>query len=264
MTESAEAVPVTSSTVRMRAVKPLAWFLAFLAAVVLFGFVDLATLPGWVDQSYEWAVPLEVSWGALFTFVIAGSYVWIALMPARTWPAVVQLGIAAAALAVSSVAGMDGRPLWVAVPLAGSAVLFAWLAGESAGRFPQAWSVDLPYLLLGVAGILIWLPYVVRALEISRAGAEGDNTWGIEHWPVQAAAGLSLAGCAAALAIWNPGRPLLRLTVSLSATLIGAADLAYPDRNGAMDAPLWGVAVVIWGTAVALPLRNGDVLKHWS
>ena len=240
----------------MRAVKPFAWFLAALAAVGLFGLVDLATLVGWVDQSYEWAVPLEVSWGALFTLVIAGSYAWIAFLPARSWPAVVQLGIAGTALAVGSLAGLDGRPLWVAVPVAGSAVLFAWLTRERAGRFPREWSPDPAYLLLGAAGILIWLPYVLHALAASRAGAAGDHTWGVEHWPVQGAAGLALAACAVVMAFWLPGRPLLRLTVSLSATLIGAADLAYPDRDGAMDLPLWGVVTVLWGTSIALPLPS--------
>lgn len=44
--------------------------------------------------------------------------------------------------------------------------------------------------------------------------------------------GLALGACAAAMGCWAPGRPLLRLTVSLSATLIGAANLAYPDRAG--------------------------------
>lgn len=258
MAGSAGTVHGTTSSVRIRAVKPLAWAMAFLAAVVLFGLVDLGTLFGLANPAYEWPVPLEVSWGILFTFVIAGSYVWIALAPARSWPAVVQLGIAAAALAIGSAAGLDGRPVWVAVPVGGSAVLFAWLTAEAAGRFPRIWSINLPYLLLGAAGILLWLPYVLHALEMSRAGAEGDITWGIEHWPVQGAAGLALAACAAAMAFWVPGRPLLRLTVSLSATLVGAANLAYPERAGAMDGPLWGIAWVIWGTAVALPLPSPE------
>lgn len=256
MTESAEAASGPTSSARIQAVKPLAWIMAGFAAVVYYGLVDLGTVFGLSDPAYVWAVPLEASWGALFTFVIAGSYVWIALMPARAWPAVVQLGVAGAALAVGSVAGLDGRPLSVAVPVVGSAVLFAWLTGEVAGRFPRTWSVNLPYLLLAVVGALIWLPYALNAFGKSRAGAEGDITWGIEHWPVQGATGVALAAAAAAMAFWAPGRPLLRLTVSLSATLIGAADLAYPDRAGAMDNPGWGIAMVIWGTATALPLPS--------
>jgi hypothetical protein len=48
----------------------------------------------------------------------------------------------------------------------------------------------------------------------------------------------------------------MRLSLSLSATLIGAAMLAYPDRDGAMPSPMWGVAMVIWGTLLALPVAD--------
>lgn len=257
MTESPEAASGPIASARMQAVKPLAWIMAGFASVVYYGLVDLGSIFELSDPAYLWAVPLEASWGVLFTFVIAGSYVWIALMPARSWPAVVQLGIAGAALVVGSVAGLDGRPMAVAVPLIGSAVLFAWLTFEVAGKFPRTWSLNVPYLLLAAAGSMIWLPYALNAFAKSRAGAEGDTTWGIEHWPVQGATGVALAAGAAAMAFWTPGRPLMRLSVSLSAALIGAADLAYPDRAGAMSSPLWGIAMVIWGTAAALPVPSG-------
>ncbi|MCU1511944.1 MAG: hypothetical protein JWO34_1784, partial [Arthrobacter sp.] len=130
--------------------------------------------------------------------------------------------------------------------MAGSAVLVPWLTRGPVGRFPRAWSAHPPYLLLGAAGIMIWLPYALHALGFARAGAVGDDSWGIEHWPVQGAAGLAVAAFAVTMAFRVPGRPLLRLTVSLSATLISAADLAYPDRAGAMDFRLWGMATVLW------------------
>ena len=243
-----------SSCARVRAVKALAWLMAALAAVVLFGLVDLGTLLGWSDPRYAWAVPLEASWGALLTFVISGSYVWIALVPDRSWPAVVQLGISGTALAVAGAAGLDGSPVWLAVPVAGSAFMFAWLTRETAGNFPRLWSLNPAHLLLAAAGVMIWAPYAFHALAISRTGSVHDDTWGINHWPVQGATGLTLGACALAMACWVPARVLLRLTVAMSAAWIGAADLAYPDRAGAMDGPLWGICVVLWGTAVALPL----------
>lgn len=258
MAKSAAEFSGKSFSARRRAVKTLAWFMVVLAAVLFFGLIDLGTVFGLSDPAYVWAVPLEASWGVLFTFLIAGSYVWIALVPARSWSAVVQLGIVAAAVAVASAAGLDGRPLWVAVPIAGSAVLFAWLTREAAGAFPHVWSPSLAYLLLAVAGVLIWVPYALHALAASREGTLGDETWGIDHWPVQGAAGLALGACAVVMTFWTPGRALLRLTVSLSATLIGAADLAYPDRAGAMDDPLWGISVVMWGVFIALPLPSRD------
>ena len=42
------------------------------------------------------------------------------------------------------------------------------------------------------------------------------------------------------------------MAVSLTAVYIGMAELAYPDRGGAMDDLLWGIGVTLWGLLVAL------------
>lgn len=256
MTEA--AAPPREPNERLQAVRPLAWIMAGLAAIVFFGIIDLATLPGWTNPAYEWKVPLDASWGSLFTFVLAASYVWIALRPHRSWAAVIQLFVAGVALIVSSVLGLDVRPLMLGIPVAGSGLLFAWLTREVAGTPPRTFSLNWPLGLLAVAGAPMWLFYTLYALEKSRTEADGSDqaviTMGIDHWPVQGAAGLTLGVCALIMAIWPPGRNLMRLSISVSATYIGAAMLAYPDRDGALPGPMWGVAMVIWGTLLALPL----------
>ena len=70
--ETAPAPSIVSRR-RIRSARVVAWMFAAFAAVPFFGLIDLATLPGWVDLDYEWAVPIEVSWGSLFTFLVAGS-----------------------------------------------------------------------------------------------------------------------------------------------------------------------------------------------
>lgn len=99
---------------------------------------------------------------------------------------------------------------------------------------------------MGIAGVPLWLPYSILALQMSRLEPNaGHDTWGIEHWPVQGATGITLLVAALIMAGWSPGRPLWRLSASLSAVYIGVAMLAYPDREGAMDNPMWGVAMVL-------------------
>jgi hypothetical protein len=116
------------------------------------------------------------------------------------------------------------------------------------------WNLSRPYLLIAVAGVPLWMLYALHAFEVSRLRKDtGHLTWDIEHWPVQGSVGIVLSLSALALAFWPPGRPLMRVTTSLSATYIGAAMLASPDRAGAMDSPMWGVAMVLWGTVAALP-----------
>ena len=134
-----------------------AWTMAVIAAVFLFGLVDLMTLPGWVDQRYEWMVPLEASWGSLFTFVVAGSCVAIGLRPDRPWPGIVLLSVAGCALAFGAVIGANARPLALAALIAGTAAVFFWLARWAEAPFPRVWRFSPEYLLLAVAGVPLWL-----------------------------------------------------------------------------------------------------------
>jgi hypothetical protein len=249
-TETAAAASTVSGR-RVRLAQVVAWLLAAFAAVPFFGLIDLGTLLGAANPEYQWAVPLEVSWGSLFTFFVAGGYLWIAILPRRAEPALVQLGIVVIALAVSAVGGLDSRPALVAGVVAGSGLLLGWLARAFVGWTLQ-WSPNLPSVVLAAAGAALWLPYALTALERSRTGAAGDLTNGIEHWPVQGATGFALAIGAAVLAVWGPARPLFRISISLSAVFIGMGNLAFPDRAGATQGLQWAVAVTLWGLLLAL------------
>jgi hypothetical protein len=254
-TESAVA---PAAAQRVKTARIAAWFLAGVSAVLLFGIVDLLTLPGWADQRYVWQVPLDASWGCLFTFVLAGAYAWIGLRPRRPWPGIVQLAVAGASLLAAGALGLDGRPAVVGLAVVGSAVLFAWLVGGTAGPVPRINGPHWTFGVLAAAGIPLWLSYAAFSSEKARVlgdDAEGAViSAGLEHWPFQAALGLALGVCGVVMALWATGRPLMRLSVSVSAAYVGAAMLAYPDRGGAMPGPLWGVAMVLWGVLIALPL----------
>ncbi|WP_139346597.1 hypothetical protein [Sinomonas mesophila] len=239
-----------------RAARLLAWLFAATSAIVFFGIVDLATLPGWTDPAYEWQVPLDASWGSLFTFVIAAAYASIARRPGSPWPAIVQLGVAAVALGISAALGQDARPVWVGLGVAGTAALLTWLTKAVSEPFPRTTSLDWPLGALALLGLPLWLGFALDALEKSRLVADDDaravNTLGMDHWPFQAALGLILPVCALLMCVWPPARPLLRVSLSLSAAYVGVAVLAFPDRAGAMPHYLWGVAMVFWGTLLAL------------
>jgi hypothetical protein len=249
----------TGSTAAARVV---ASAFALVAALILMGLIDLFTLPGWVNQDFEWEVPLEASWGSLFTFFVAGGHVWVALFPRAPWPALVQLGLCGLALLVGAGAGADWRPLVLALGVALSALLVWLLLGRPApalaGRPPVRW----PLASVAVLGFPLWLPYALVAFRQSRAGVLGSITQGIEHWPVQGAVGVTLVLGSLVLALWDDGRPLLRVSVSLSAVYVGMAELAYPDRAGAMGSDPWGVGATLWGLLVALVAAPRPLHRH--
>ncbi|MFP5416003.1 MAG: hypothetical protein ACLGHZ_03870 [Actinomycetes bacterium] len=233
--------------------------LALLAAVGMMGVIDLLTLPGWVNQQFRWEVPLEASWGALFTFYIAGAHLWVALYPGAPWPAFLQLGICSASLLVCGAGGADWRLLPLAVAVALSGLVLWWLLGRPPSPAMPRVALRLDLLAFAAVGALLWLPYTWVALERSRAGVLGSITQGVEHWPVQGALGLALVLASLAMALWEMGRPLLRVAVSLSAVYIGMAELAFPDRAGAMGSLAWGTGVTLWGLLVALVAVPGAV-----
>lgn len=238
--------------VRLVLARIVAVLFALVAALVLMGLIDLLTLPGWVDQRYEWEVPLEASWGSLFTFFLAGAYLFVALRPCSPWPAFVQLAISALALLVAAAAGVDWRPLWLALGVALSGFVLWLLLGRPAVAVRAGRQVGWPMLAVAVVGIPLWVPYALTAFETSRAGVLGTITQGIEHWPVQGATGVALVLGSLVLAARADVRSLLRVAVSLSAVYIGMAELAYPDRDGATGSIVWGVGVTLWGLLVAL------------
>ncbi|WP_205687403.1 hypothetical protein [Cellulomonas endophytica] len=235
----------------------LAVVLALVAALLLMGVVDLVTLLGWVDQRYVWEVPLEASWGALFTFFLAGAYLRLAVLPGAPWPALAQLAVAALALGVGAGAGADVRLLALAAGVAGSGLALWHLLGRPPLPARRAGPAHRPSLLVAALGVPLWLPYAVTAFERSRARVTGSVTQGVEHWPVQGAVGVALVVAALVLALRQDLRALLRVTVGLSALWVGMAELSHPDRAGATGDARWGVAVTLWALLVALVALPG-------
>lgn len=228
----------------------LAALLALVAAVPFFGLIDLGTVIGLADPAYRWNVPLEASWGALFTFFLAVPYACIAGAE-RPGPACLQLIVTAAALAIAGVAGAEPRLLLTGVAVLASAALLTVLDP----RVSPAWRIDAvsdrPAVLLAVSGLAVWLPYTLSALARSRDGADGDEvTLGISHWPVQGAVGIALVLAAVAMVVRRPLR-ILRVTVVLTGALLAGTALAYPDRLGATEGSVWAVLALVWTAAVA-------------
>ncbi|MBU6512728.1 MAG: hypothetical protein KGR99_10515 [Betaproteobacteria bacterium] len=140
------------------AVRVIAWGCAIASATVLFGLVDLGTLVGLSDPHYKWAMPLEASWGALFTFIVPAGFVGIALAPRYPW-----LGIALLALTTLGVAlghlilGRRG-PVWMALAIIALVVLGLALRAECQVRTPWRLRRSLHAWVL-LAGAPLWLGY---------------------------------------------------------------------------------------------------------
>jgi hypothetical protein len=246
--------PARTTTARI-----LAAVLCLVAAVPYFGVIDLVTLIGWVNPEYVWPVPLEVSWGVLFTFFLAGGYGWIAVTPKSAAPGLTALLLGGVALLAGAAAGLDPRPVPIGVAVIVSVVILALLTGTRLSAL--TWSVSWPHVVLSAVGALLWIPYISSALEESRRGIGREITNGVDHWPVQAAAGLAILVGAVLLAFWPSGHRMIGVAVSFAGGIIGVAVLAYPDRDGATEGMIWAILAVVWALAVASARSSSTVRR---
>lgn len=237
----------------MRLARAWAGFFCVVALVPMFGLVDLGTLPGWADPAYVWAVPLEASWGALFTFIVGFALGWIALRPAAARVALEQLALASAALLLCALLWKDTGPGWVGSGLAVVAAVAGWLLRGALEDRPPA-GISRGRLAWALAGVALWIPLAVGSLAAARGepAAEEVLTNGVDHWPVHAATALVLAVLPFLLTWRRDADPLVRWGVCWSACWIGMALLAFPDRLGAVLPPQAGIAMVLWGLLGAL------------
>jgi hypothetical protein len=220
-------------------------------AVLFFGIIDLSVI---VDPGDDFApvAALEASWGALFTFFVAGALLAVAWQPRATAPAAVQLMIVAVALLASCPIGLDLGPLPVVVVLAVTSALVLRL-----NTVPRAdlltWVIRWPMLLAAAAAAPFWFWYAGYAFANSRAGSQQDDeTWGINHWPVHGATAVAIASAALLASVWPHGRRQLAAATSLAGTVLGAASLAYPASAGAMPSRTWSFAAILWSVTLGL------------
>ena len=218
-----------------------------------FGLIDLSE-----TWDPDWPVVLEASWGLFCTVVVGVPFLVVAASPRRSGPALVQLGCAAAVLAVAAVAGLEA-------PLAGlTALLAVELAVVAAFRAapplrPLRTALDVPLLLTAVLAAPAWLVHARHMAAANRLELlTADVTVGVDHYAVQAATALALVVLPVVAACWPRGRVLLCLSSAAVAAYLGLVSSAWPGAEAGFS-PAWSAAAMAWGAALGvLSLRGAS------
>ncbi|MFI2703220.1 hypothetical protein [Cellulosimicrobium composti] len=237
---------------RLLAARAVAVVAALFWGVLFFGLVDLATVV-LQDERFARHYLVEAGWGLLYT--------GLAMLPLLAWAvrprATVLLQgvlVTGAAVALAGlVAGAFGQ-LLPALGLAASALVPAALARQDlrpARVTPRAVHPVLAGLAL--AGLGGAVAYAVAVLRAAAAGEPDDETWGLQHLPMQAGLGLALAACALAVAVvraggtarWRAGV----VPPALVAVSLGACSVLYPEHLASLGT-VGGVACAAWGAAL--------------
>ena len=232
-------------------VRLVATLFTVLALVALFGIIDLAVVFSPPDE-FRPKVMLEAGWGLLFTVLVAGAFLAVAIWPRRCTPPLVQIGVVVVALAAAAALGADGGPLLVAFSLAVALiVLLVMLPKDREPLWPQPGSTSWPLAALTVAGAVLWLWYGTSMFLLAhQPSAMTDDTLGVNHYQVQGALAVALVGLTGLTVRWPRFRGWIGISAGIAAAALGASDLAYPHSAGAFPVG-WAVSAIIWGVLLA-------------
>ncbi len=230
-----------------RAARGIALLLAVFWGYLFYGVIDLLVfLQG---PEFHESFHLETGWGLSFLVMVAAPLVAVAVAPETVMPAALQqVLLVGVAVAIGAALSASPKHLLPAVGLGATAIAVAALSGgvRAALPRPRRWSRGPGALVVVAAGP--WFAYALAAAETARAGNHVELTWGLNHWPIQAALAVGIVLVAALVATFPPGAVLAAWCVGVCATWFGAVSVIYPDLDASLGR-VWGATAIAWGVA---------------
>ena len=113
--------------------------------------------------------------------------------------------------------------------------------------------------MVAVVALAIVAPAAMFGVDMVKGYREGrpprdDDTWGVDHWPTQAALGLAVAAVAVAVALGVRGRwtgtAVSAGCIAVAAGWFGYWSTVYPNHAGSAG-EAWGMALIAWAFVFA-------------
>jgi hypothetical protein len=214
---------------------------------LFFGLVDLMT-PFTLGAAWADHYLMETGWGLLYLVLVTVPLVVLVVSPGSP-VALLQLVLVAVAVATGAVLARSPEHLLPAVGLLVNAGALAALSPPR-GLGP----LGPPRFLVALAAVAV-LPAAAYAWDMARATENPEETWGLDHYPAQAAFAVAvvLVALLAAYVVRGPGRArwLPALTSGLSAVWMGVLSMVWPQRLGSWGTG-WGLAAIAWGVVLVV------------
>lgn len=240
--------------------------IAALTAAVFWGFFffGLIDLLGFLQGAeFHPTVVLSTGWGLLFVFLVAVPLCATVFGRGDSTKSVAA-ELVAVALALAAAAGLaqSARHLLPAVGIAATAALIATRNAERRPLLLTRWRLSWPSMAMAALAIGPCVYYAWTSARTTGTSAITDDTWGLDHWPVQAAlplAALLVAGIAAG----HPsGWRVPMWTVVAATGWFAVVALAEPDLTASVGR-VWAGAMLVWALAFAVVVyRTSDLAER--
>ncbi len=227
--------------------RALALSLAVFWGYFFYGLYDLLVFLQGPDFHQDFH--LETGWGLFFLFMVAAPLVAFAVAPSRATPAAAQqLLVAAVAIAVGAALSASPIHLLAVIGLVGTSLLLVLTTHgpRAALTPPRRWHWGLGIFAVVAAGP--WFAYALAAAEMARAGIHPSETWGLDHWPVQAALATAIVLVAALAATRPTGWFIAACCAGVCSSWFGVVSWIYPDLDAGLGRT-YGAAAAAWGIA---------------
>ena len=245
----------TQSVSTPRLVRVVAVLAAGFWGVLFFGLLDLLAFAQ--GPEVHASLLLSTGWGLLFVVLVAVPRCTTAFARSAA-SAAVAAELSAVAVALLAAAAMAASPRHL-LPAAGVLATAALVGGSSGVRrraLLPGWRPSWPCLSAVALAAGPCAAYAWTSARTYGTSVLTDDTWSLDHWPVQAAlpvAGLLVAGIAAGhptgwrVALWS---------VTAADLWFAAVSWAHPDLTGSVGRA-WAVAMVGWAIGfVAVVMRT--------
>jgi hypothetical protein len=246
---------VNTVTLRVWAgILALVWGYFFFGAIDLLVFFQ--TGPGFYAGTM-----LETGWGLVFFVLVAAPLGAVAVTPAVTVTALQQVYLVAVSLVATSAVSLSGGPVIVVAGLVGSAQLLAGCIGEPVVRLrrPAGWSWWPGAVVLAGTGPA--MAYTFASASSARSSVHPSTTWGVNHWPVQAALPLAVLFAAVLAATYPQGWQVPAWCAAVSAGWFGVLAWTHPNVVATVSHP-WAVAAIGWSVVFLLAIHLGAASRR--
>ena len=231
-----------------------------------YGLIDLLAFAQ--GEQFHAALLLSTGWGLLFLFLTAGPLLALSARASAVSPSALAQ-VALVAVAVVAAAALSSSPghLFVSAGVIATVAVLAVLARERPWDVMQTWrwsAVPGALLILAVAPCCA---YAWTSARTTGGAQLTDDTWGLDHWPVQAALPLALLLICALAAGHPSGWRLPLWSAGTAAAWFAVACWLEPNLVASVSRP-WAAITLLWSAAFVaatyLSARDGTAVGPMS